>query len=120
LQAELLQVDLKEWASSFIKSMIALVIGLVLVLASLPVLLMALGYYLSEAASLSLGLSMLLAGVAGIVLAAIAAGIGVWLLKRDNGMLHRFSSELRHNVRWLKQVLTRRSTSDYANKPAVM
>jgi hypothetical protein len=111
LQAELLQVDLKEWVSGVVKSTIALVAALVLLLASTPILLMALGYALSEWTDLSLAVCMLMAAGVGILLAAICAGLGVWLLKRDKGVLHRFSTELRRNIRWLKQVLTRPSTA---------
>jgi uncharacterized membrane protein YqjE len=116
LQAELLQVDLKEWTSSFVKSMIALTVGLVLALASLPVLLMALGYFLSEATSLSLAASMLIAGVCGLVLALFVAGIGYAMLKNHKGMLRRFKAELRHNVRWLKEVLSRPTLASYTKR----
>jgi hypothetical protein len=111
LQAELLQLDLKEWAAGFIKSMIALATGLVILLASLPVLLMSLGYYINGSTSLSLGSSMLIAAAVGVVIALCLAGLGVWLMKRDKGVLHRCSSELKHNVRWLKQVLSRPSAA---------
>jgi len=107
LQAELLQIDLKEWMAGFVKSMIAMAVGLVLALASLPVLIAAFGYFLNDITSLSLAASMLIAGLSGIVIAAVLVGIGAWLLKREKGMLHRFKTELRQNVRWLKQVLSR-------------
>jgi uncharacterized membrane protein YqjE len=115
LQAELLQVDLKEWLGGFIKSMIALTVGLVLALASLPVLVMSLGYFLNDVTTLSLAASMLIAGLSGVVLAIILAGLGLWLLKRDKGMLRRFRAELRHNVRWLKEVLSKPTLSSYTD-----
>jgi uncharacterized membrane protein YqjE len=107
LQTELLQVDLKEWMAGFVKSMIAIAVGLVLALASLPVLIAAFGYFLNDVTSLSLWVSLLIAGLCGIVIAGVVAGLGLWLLKRKQGMLPRFRTELRHNVRWLKQVLSR-------------
>jgi uncharacterized membrane protein YqjE len=116
LQAELLQVDLKDWMSGFVKSMIALTVGLVLALASLPVLLMAFGYFLNDVTSLSLAASMLIAGVSGLVLALILAGIGYWMLKSGRGMLRRFKAELRHNVRWLKEVLSRPTLASYTER----
>jgi uncharacterized membrane protein YqjE len=116
LQAELLQVDLKDWMSGFVKSMIALTVGLLLALASLPVLLMAFGYFLNDVTSLSLAASMLIAGVSGLVLALILAGIGYWMLKSDRGMLRRFKAELRHNVRWLKEVLSRPTLASYTER----
>jgi len=114
LQAELLQVDVKEWIGGVVKSMIAMVAALVLLLASTPILLMSLGYALNDATDLPMAVCMLIAAGTGILLAAICAGLGVWLLKRDKGVLHRFSTELRHNIRWLKQVLTRPSTATWA------
>jgi Putative Actinobacterial Holin-X, holin superfamily III len=112
LQAELLQVDVREWARGFVKSVIALVAALVLLLASAPILLVSLGYFINEQTDLSMGASMLIASGAGILLAGICAGLGVWLLKRDQGMLHRFSSELKQNMSWLKQVLTHPSDAE--------
>jgi len=114
LQAELLQVDVKEWVSGVVKSMIAMVAALVLLLASTPILLVALGYALNDATDLPIAACMFIAAGTGILLAAICAGLGVWLLKRDIGVLHRFSTELRHNIRWLRQVLTRPSTATWA------
>ncbi len=55
---------------------------------------------------------MLIAAGTGMLLAAIAAGLGVWLLKREQGVLHRFSGELKQNISWLKQVLTHPSDAD--------
>jgi len=114
LQTELLQLDLKQWMSGFVKSMIAISVGLVLALASLPVLMAAFGYFLNDMTSLSLAASMLIAGLTGVVIAAAAVGLGIWLLKREKGMLHRFKTELRHNVRWLRQVLSRPTTSAHS------
>lgn len=112
LQAELLQVDVRQWGRSFVKSMMALVAALVVLLASLPVLLISLGYLIEQWTELSLGVSMLLAAGVGIVLAAVLAGVGVWLMKRQEGMLGRFSTELKRNIAWLKQVLSHPTEPD--------
>jgi hypothetical protein len=114
LQTELLQVDLKQWMSGFVRSMIAITVGLLLALASLPVLIAAFGYFLNDVAGLSMAASMLIAGLSGVVIAAAVVGVGIWLLKREKGMLHRFKTELRHNVRWLKHVLSRPTTAAYS------
>jgi len=106
LQAELLQVDLRDWAKSFVKPIVAMVLALLVLVASLPVLLLSLGYFLEDATNLSLGASMLIAAGAGLATAAICVGLGVWWLKQDKPMLSRFITELRKNVRWLKHVLT--------------
>jgi uncharacterized membrane-anchored protein len=91
LQTELLQVDLREWATGFVRS---------------PVLLISVGYFISQASDLSLGVSMLIAAGIGILVAAVFAGLGVWMLRREQGMLHRFRRELKHNITWLKHVLS--------------
>jgi sensor c-di-GMP phosphodiesterase-like protein len=106
LQAELLQVDLREWAQGFAKSVVAMAAALVLLLSSMPVALISLGYFISQMSDLSLAASMLIAAGVGILLGAILAGVGVWMLKREQSMLHRFRRELKHNVAWLKQVLS--------------
>jgi hypothetical protein len=106
LQAELLQVDLKEWTSGMVKALMAMVAGVVVLLASLPVLLIGLGYVLEATTTLPLWACMLIAAGCGIVLAGICAGLGFWLMKRDQGALNRFKTELGRNVRWLKEVLS--------------
>jgi uncharacterized membrane protein YqjE len=106
LQAELLQMDLREWTGGIVRSVIALTIAAVLLLASMPILLFSLGYFLNSTTDLPMAACMLIAAGVGVLAAAICAGVGWWLFKRDQGLLHRFRSELRRNVRWLKQVLT--------------
>jgi hypothetical protein len=117
LQTELLQVDLREWAQGFVKSVVAMVAALVLLLSSLPVLLISLGYFINQMSDLSLAASMLIAAGVGILVGAILAGVGVWLLKREQGMLHRFRRELKHNVAWLKQVLSNPTGATAAPPP---
>jgi len=111
LQAELLQVDLRDWAKSFVKPVVALVMALVIAVASLPVLLMALGYLLSEATDLSLGVSMLIAAAAGLLTAGICVALAVMWLKSGQRLLQRFRTELRQNIAWLKQVLSSPTTA---------
>jgi Putative Actinobacterial Holin-X, holin superfamily III len=114
LQAELLQVDVRDWAKGFVKSVVALTAALVILLSSLPVLLISLGYFIREMSDLSLAASMLIAGGVGILLAAILGGVGVWMLKRDHGILHNFTTELKKNITWLKQVISSPTEADTA------
>lgn len=111
LQADLLQADLREWGRAFVRGVAALVAALVFALASVPVLLLSLGYYLAAATELSLSTSMLIAAAVSVAIAAIFGTVGAMLLKREQPMLHRFRSELRHNVRWLKEMLTQPLTA---------
>jgi hypothetical protein len=105
LQAELFQVDVREWVQSFIRPLIALVAAAIILLATAPVALLSLGYLLAATTELPLWGAMMIATGIGLGLAALSAGIGVWLLKRDRRILHRFSTELRKNVQWLKETL---------------
>ncbi len=105
LQAELLQVDVREWVQSFIRPLVALVVAAIILLATAPVALVSLGYLLAATTELPLWGAMMTAAGVGLGLAALSAGVGVWLLKRDRRMLHRFSAELRKNVQWLKETL---------------
>lgn len=105
LQTELLQVDVREWVQSFIRPLVALIAAAIILLATAPVALVSLGYLLAATTELPLWGAMMTAAGVGLGLAAISAGFGVWLLKRDRRMLHRFSTELRKNIHWLKETL---------------
>jgi uncharacterized membrane protein YqjE len=105
LQAALFQIDVREWIQSFIRPLIALVAAAIILLATAPVALASLGYLLAATTELPLWGAMMTAAGVGMGLAALSAGIGVWLLKRDRRILHRFSAELRKNVQWLKETL---------------
>lgn len=105
LQAELLQLDVREWVQSFIRPLVALVAAAIILLATAPVALVSLGYLLAAKTELPLWGAMMSAAGIGLSLAAISAGTGVWLLKHDRRILHRFSTELRKNVHWLKETL---------------
>ena len=105
LQAELLQVDVREWVQSFIRPLVALLVAAIILLATIPVALISLGFLLATTTKLPLWGAMMTAAGVAIGLAAISAVIGVWLLKKDRRMLHRFSTELRKNVHWLKETL---------------
>ncbi len=112
LQAELLQVDLREWLRRCVGPAAALVVAaVILALASMPVALMGLAYCLVEFAGLPVAASLLIAAAAGLTLAGIC-GLAAWrILKRERGTFTRFKVELTRNVQWLKQVLSRSAPS---------
>jgi uncharacterized membrane protein YqjE len=112
LQTALLQVDLRDWSRGMVKAAIALVAALAFLLASTPVLVLSLGYYLNSATELSLAASMLVAAGIGLVAAGAFAAVGVWMLKRDQTRFQRFKGELKQNISWLKQVLTNPAEAD--------
>lgn len=107
LQVELLQVDMREWLRACTGPIILLLSAMLLGLASFPILLLSLAYGLGYVTDWSLAARLLAAGGVGLVTAGACALIAVQLLRRDVKILSRSTAELRRNVRWLKEVLTR-------------
>ncbi|QDT75501.1 phage holin family protein [Lacipirellula limnantheis] len=105
LQAELLQVDLREWLHSFIRPLAALLGAAIILLATAPVALVSVGFLLAAKTELPLWGAMMTATLIGLLLAAASAGVGFWLVKRDRRVLQRFRTELRKNLQWLKETL---------------
>ena len=114
LQAELLQVELRDWLRKCLVPVVILAaVATTLSLASLPLLLLGLAYCLHEFGGLSMALSTLIAAAVGFVVAGVCAFLGWRVLKRQRGSFTRFKIELTRNVQWLKQVLTQpRSVAD--------
>jgi uncharacterized membrane protein YqjE len=117
LQTALFQVDLRDWSRGMVKAAIALVAALAFLLASTPILFISLGYVINETTELSLSASMLIAAACGLLVAGVSAVIGVWMLKRDQSVFHRFKGELKQNVDWLKQMLKNPSDVDSVRVP---
>lgn len=108
LQAELLQVDLRNWVTtSIVPALIAGSVALVSAAASLPLLLLSFAYFLVEYANLTVASSMLAAAGAGILIATIGGLLAMAAVRRSKGAFTRFRVELARNIRWLKQVLSR-------------
>ncbi len=110
LQAQLLQVDLRNWLNAtFVPVVILAIVAATAALASLPVLLFSLAYYLVDAANLTLPSALLASAGVGL-LAAASCGFLAWrTLTRSHGAFTRFRTELARNIGWLKQVLGRPS-----------
>lgn len=106
LQVELLQVDMRDWLRACTIPLLLLAAGVLLGLASFPILLLSLAYGLGYMTEWSLAARLLVAGGAGLIVAGAMAVIAVQLLRRDVKILSRSSAELRRNVRWLKELLT--------------
>lgn len=108
LQAELLQVDVKEWVTRcMIPAMMLSAAAVIVGLASAPLLLLSLAYALVEFADFSLAAATLTAGVIGLAIAAVC-GMAAWrIVRREHSAFHRFNVELSRNLRWLKQVVSR-------------
>ncbi|GIX00450.1 MAG: hypothetical protein KatS3mg111_3782 [Pirellulaceae bacterium] len=108
LQIELFQVDLRDGGRRVLTPVVTLGLSLALAVGAIPVLLAAIAAGLM-AVGLALWLSILLAGLLGLLLAATAAWLGLRLLKRSFTVFQRSADEFRENYRWIKHGLTGRS-----------
>lgn len=107
LQAELLQVDLREWIQRCLASTLMLTaIAAILATASVPLALLGVAYGLVQYAGLSLAASLLIVAAVGLTAAATFAYAAWRLVCREQGSFSRFNVELARNLRWLKQVLS--------------
>jgi hypothetical protein len=105
LQAKLTLLDAKEAAAKATTPLTFLGAGMVLGLASIPVILIGLADVIARSANIPTGVSQLIVGVATLVLAGIAALIG-W--KGSMGSLTSFrrsSEEFTRNLSWIRTVL---------------
>lgn len=105
LQCTLLQADAADAARRMIVPGSLLVAGLLLAFACFPILLASLGLALS--AFLPLGAAFLVAGVAGLLTAAVFLVVAGWLLRKNLASFRRSREEFLENVRWIKSVLKR-------------
>ena len=106
LQVELLKLDASDWSQRLVPPLLALAATLGVALGTLPVLLQVLAYALIEGAGWSAWLSFLVAGIAGLVLAALLGTIGWTRLRASFDVFQRSRDEMQKNVTWLKQVLS--------------
>jgi hypothetical protein len=120
LQAELMQVDLRNFMTSRVVPTVLLgAVAIIAALASLPILLASLAYYLVEVANLTVASAFLAAAGVGLLVAAICGGIAWQRLRSRNDAFARSRIEMARNVRWLKQVLGRPAeTADHLNPTA--
>jgi hypothetical protein len=106
LQSQLLKVDFRNWLrKSLVPGIIVLAAAALVALASLPVLLFSLAYFLAESTELGLATSLLIAGGGGVLVAVVVALLGWLTIRRGSGAFERFRAELTQNVAWFKQVL---------------
>jgi uncharacterized membrane protein YciS (DUF1049 family) len=105
LQSQLLMLDLKKSAEMAKACIILAIVAACLLLASIPVALIAFGYLLVEQLEWSVAGSMGLAALVGLVLCGIVAGVAYGYVKRGLVSIERSRDELRRNVAWLKSTL---------------
>ena len=104
LQAKLAAADLKEATGRALVPAMLVGAGLVLLLASLPVVLLGVAALLA-AAGLQEPWALLLTGVAGLIVATVLAVVAGLALGRSFTSFRRSQEELARNVSWVKTVI---------------
>ena len=105
LQAQLTAIDLKEAVGRVTIPTALLMVAVVVLLASLPVLLIGLGFILATAFSLSQGVAFLMTGLAFIVIAGILGFLAVRGVLTSMQSFRRSREELVRNVSWVRTVI---------------
>ncbi|MHB8903466.1 MAG: phage holin family protein [Thermoguttaceae bacterium] len=111
LQAELLKVDARDGLKALVVPVLMLAIALAMAMGSIPVLLLALAEML-QGLGLSEGLSLLLAAVVGMAVAAGTAWFGWKAIRKAATAFERSKVELRNNVTWFRDALKHPSSDN--------
>ena len=116
LQAQLLAADVRECSQRVLVPGVALLGGVVLGLASLPIALAGLALLIIQVFGTSYAAGFLSAALVGAVLSALLCVIGLVHVRRQVAVLGRSQQELVRNLRWIKKVLERsRNTRSNSN-----
>ncbi|MEJ7639358.1 MAG: phage holin family protein [Singulisphaera sp.] len=105
LQAQLAALDFKEVMSRATIPLVLIVVGLAILLASLPVALLGVAFLVASALSMSTGWGILLTAVVAAVLAAVVAAVAFTRLLSSLDSFRHTREELVRNVSWLRTVL---------------
>jgi uncharacterized membrane protein YqjE len=109
LQMRLFVLDCQQLKTKLGTAVVAIAVGLVLALASIPVALAGIALFFRDVAGLSrLGAVWLTFGLAFLV-AAICVGCGIWWLRRGTNVFESSRVELTQNIERLKEMLWRSS-----------
>jgi uncharacterized membrane protein YqjE len=104
LQCELARADLADSIRRMVQPAIVLMIGVLLLAAGFPVLLVAIAAVLNQFAGLSVPLAMGIASLVGFVIGSVLTVLASRWLRNAVGTFERSKTELRRNVAWLKSL----------------
>jgi hypothetical protein len=107
LQGTLVMIDLREGLAKLITPAIALCVGIVVGLGSVPIALAALAITIQETTSLSLAACFGISLLVGLVLTLLLTIPALILLKRGVRMFDRSLYELGRNTKWVKDTVKR-------------
>lgn len=117
LQSELLMLDLQKSAKNAKSTVVLGVVAACLLLASVPVLLLALGELLVEQLEWSRAAGYGVAALFGLMSSGIVGGIAYGYVKDGLVTLERSRHELRRNISWLKSTLKSQAHSPSPERP---
>jgi uncharacterized membrane protein YqjE len=107
LQAQLLAADVKQCSRRVLAPGLALLCGVALGLACVPVALAGLALLVTQVFGTSYAAGFLIAALVGAVLSALLCIIGWFQVRERVTVLGRSQQELFRNLRWIKKVLER-------------
>ncbi len=105
LQARLAAVNFRDAAGKSAIPIVLTVVGLTVVVASVPVALLGAGWLLASALEIHQGWAMLLTAGAAIAFRGLAAGLGGMRLRHSFDSFRRSRKQLWLNLVWLRTVL---------------
>jgi uncharacterized membrane protein YqjE len=117
LQAKLFALDLKRSSQRTRTVLILAIVGLCILLGTIPVALLALAHLLIEQLGWAQSAALGVAALVGLGLAAILVGIAWAMIKSGLLSLQRSREELSRNIEWLKSMLRDRAEARAATKP---
>jgi uncharacterized membrane protein YqjE len=117
LQAQLLMSELKKSSQKTRTCLILAVIGICLLLASVPVALLALAEVLVEQLDWSRSAALGVATLVGLLLSAAFAGAAYAILRSGLFSLQRSRAEFNQNIAWIKSTLRNREQYRAFGKP---
>ena len=103
LQCRLTACDVRETASQSWLPMLIILMAALLALSALPVLLIGLGWWLTQLSGIPLPAAFLLVSVVALGVAAIAAWWGSQRLRQAFAVLQRSRDELASTLNWIKR-----------------
>lgn len=105
LQANLAAADFRDAARKSAVPLVLTVVGLTVVVSSVPVALLAAGWLLASALKIDPGWAMLLTAGAALALGGLVAWLGGLRLRHSFDSFHRSRKQLWLNLAWVRAVL---------------
>jgi len=118
LQVQLLGLDMKETTQKTRTSLILAILGVCMLLGSIPVALIALGEFLVEQMGWAQSTGLIVATLVGVVLSLLILAAAWWRLRSGMGTLQRSREELNRNIAWIKASLRSGPAAMCGKEPA--